>query len=260
MEIENLNEGQPVDTSTEVNTAPEENNASTGESKETAEQTSETLYAGKYKSVEDLEKGYRESTKYARELGAKVKGLEDSIPKAPENYEFDFSNVEGLEGVQITPEDEDIAAMIPVFKELNLNQDQASKLVSAHLKNMASLAETDDQIKEKLGDNADFIIGKLQEYTNGLPESDQMILQSLADSSAGIDFLFRHLIGQGEMPTPGVQNNVGSSQKTAAQLEAEAFEFRKNNAASIGFNATQQKQYNDMMRAAVIARQNEMRK
>ncbi len=250
METENLNEGQPADVSNDTTSAPTDN-TSAGESN-----NNQTLLAGKYKSVEELERGYRESTKYARELGTKIKDMEGAAPKAPENYEFDFNNVEGLEGVEISVDDPDMKAMIPVFKELNLSQDQASRLVEAHLKNMASLAESNDQIKEKLGPQANTIISKLQEFTDKLPPEDQQILQSLADTSAGIDFLYRHLVG-GELSTPGLQNNSGTPQKSAAELKADAFKFKADNAKSIGFDRTQQEQYQKMMRAALVAEENE---
>lgn len=252
MEIENLNEGQPAEMSNDTTTAPTDNTS--------AEESNnnQTLLAGKYKSVEELEKGYRESTKYARELGTKIKDMESATPKAPEKYEFNFNDIEGLEGVEISIDDPELKAIIPVFKELNLSQDQASKLIEAHLKNRLSLAESNDQIREKLGSQADIIINKLQEFTNKLPLEDQQIIQSLADTSAGIDFLYRHLVG-GELSTPGLQNNNGTPQKSAAELKADAFKFKADNIKSIGFDRTQQEQYQQMMRAALIAEENEVK-
>lgn len=258
METENLNEGQPADNSNESSSAPTDN-TSAGESNNNNDNNNQgdTLYAGKYKSVEDLEKGYKESTKYARELNSKLKDAESSVPKAPENYEFDFKEVEGLEDVEISVDDPDMKAMIPVFKELNLSQEQASRLVEAHLKSMASLAESNDEIKEKLGENGTTVIAKLQEFTDKLPHDDQLIMQSLADTSAGIDFLYRHLIG-GELSTPGLQNNGGGGEvKSAAELKTEAFKFKKDNERSIGSDKTKQDHYKNLLRTALIAEGNE---
>tara|TARA_R110000822_G_scaffold20601_2_gene65895 strand:+ start:1987 stop:2757 length:771 start_codon:yes stop_codon:yes gene_type:complete len=251
MDPENNNEGQPADTSVDVSTAPEDN-SSEGETNTT---TPETLLAGKYKSVEDLEKGYRESTKYSRELNDKVKTLEGAVPTAPEEYEFNFKEIEGLEDVEIKADDPDMKAMLPVFKELNLTNDQANRLVQAHLQSMASLSETPEQIKEGLGSEADTIVTKLQDFTNGLPLADQQIMQALSDTSAGVDFLYRHLIG-GELPTPGLSEG-GSTSVSSTELFKTASDFKTARSASIGFNASEQKEYSRLMRTAIIAEENE---
>lgn len=247
MELEN-NDGQPADTSVEVDTAPEDN-SSEGDS-------TPTLLAGKYKSVEDLEKGYRESTKYSRDLSSKVKNLESAMPKAPDTYEFSFKDVEGLENVEISNDDPDMAAMLPVFKELNLTNEQANRLVQAHIKTMAELSETPEKIKEKLGSNADVIVTKLQEFTNSLPEEDQLIMQALSDTSAGVDFLYRHLIG-GELPTPGPAQEGSSAAQSSAELYKIAFDFKKDRAKSIGFSRNEQDEYSKLLRTALVAEQNE---
>lgn len=251
MDLENS--GQPEDVSSDAPTAPEDNSATPPPEKE---ESTPTLLAGKYKSVEDLEKGYRESTKYGRELNDKVKNLEGAVPKAPDAYEFSFKDVEGLEDIEVSAEDPDMAAMLPVFKELNLTNDQANRLVQAHIKTMADLAESPEQIREQLGSTADVVITKLQEFTNTLPEKDQMIMQALSDTSAGVDFLYRHLIG-GELPTPGPTQDGGEAPKSSAELFKEAADFKKDRAKSIGFSKSEQTRYSELMRTALIAEDNE---
>lgn len=253
MDLENQNDGQPADTSTDASTAPE-NNATPEEN--TPPKAEETLLAGKYKAVEDLEKGYKESTKYGREQAAKVKALESSVPKAPENYEFNFEGVEGLEGVELSASDPDIAGMLPVFKELNLTNEQASKLIEAHWKNMASLTETPEQIKAKLGSNADVIVTKLQEFSDGLPLEDQQIVQNLTDTAEGTDFLYRHLIG-GELPTPGPIGDNSAAPVSSAELLTKAFNYKKEKARSLGHSPSEQAEYKKLMHAAIIAEENE---
>jgi len=251
MDLEN-NDSQPADTSTDGSIAPEDNSS---KGNDTAPTTPE-LYAGKYKSVEDLEKGYRESTKYGRDLNDKVKNLESSIPVAPKNYEFNFKEIEGLENVELTNEDPDIAAMLPVFKELNLTNDQANKLVQAHLKNITTLAESPEQIKEKLGINADVVVTKLQEFTSKLPEQDQLVMQALSDTSAGVDFLYRHLIG-GELPTPGPAQDGSNVPQSSAELYKIAFDFKKDRSRSIGYSKNEQNEYSKLLRTALVAEENE---
>lgn len=74
------------------------------------------LFAGKFKSAEELEKGYKEA----------VQKLTEKTPSAPESYEFDFSGHDVLKDFEIDfstdPEWQDVA---PAFKEANITQDQA---------------------------------------------------------------------------------------------------------------------------------------
>ena len=61
---------------------------------------------------------------------------------------FDFSKIEDLKDVTIDPEAPDLAPMIPVFKELNLSQEQVGKLAEAWVRTQSSLAPTPEKIKE----------------------------------------------------------------------------------------------------------------
>ena len=256
-ELENqADQGQPVSPASSGTSAPSSNETPAAPAAGEAPTVPEKVYAGKYKTVDDLEKGYKETSKYAREQAALAKSLETQIPKAPEKYAFDFSAVKGLEGVKLDETDPDMVGMIPVFKELNLTQDQASRLVAAHLQNMASLTPTPEQIKEKLGANSEVIIGRLQTFTNKLPLEDQKVLQALSDTPEGIDFLYRHLVGQ-ELPTPAQGGQSGAAPKTASELKAEAFKYKVDNARSIGFDKGQQDQYSKLMHVALIAEENE---
>lgn len=257
-EIENqADQGQPVSQSNSATSAPSSNEPSAAPAVgEPPAATPEKVYAGKYKTVDDLEKGYKETSKYAREQAALAKELQGKIPTAPEKYAFDFSAIKGLEGVKLDETDPDMVGMIPVFKELNLTQDQASKLVAAHLQNMASLTPTPEQIKEKLGPNSEAIIGRLQTFTNKLPLEDQKVLQALSDTPEGIDFLYRHLVGQ-ELPTPAQGGASGAALKSAAELKTEAFKYKADNSRSIGFDKGQQDQYSKLMRVALAAEENE---
>lgn len=249
-------QGQPASQTNSSTSAPSSNETPAAPAAGETPAVPEKVYAGKYKTVEDLEKGYKETSKYAREQAALAKNLETQIPKAPEKYAFDFSAIKGLEGVKLDETDPDMVGMIPVFKELNLSQDQASRLVAAHLQNMASLTPTVEQIKEGLGPNAEVIIGRLQTYTNKLPLEDQKVLQALSDTPEGIDFLYRHLVGQ-ELPTPAQGGASGATPKSAAELKSEAFKYKADNSKSIGFDKTQQDQYAKLMKIALVAEENE---
>jgi hypothetical protein len=261
-ELENqADQGQPASPANSGAAAPSSNENPTGgeaPAKPAGEAPAapEKVYAGKYKTVDDLEKGYKETSKYAREQAALAKSLEAQIPKAPEKYSFDFSAVKGLEGVKLDETDPDMVGMIPIFKELNLSQDQASRLVAAHLQNMASLTPTAEQIKEGLGVNADAILSRWQAAVYKMPIEDQKIAQALSDTPEGIDFLYRYMVGT-ELPTPPQGGSSGAAPKSAAELKSEAFKYKADNSRSIGFDKGQQDQYAKLMKIALTAEENE---
>lgn len=219
----------------------------------------EKLYAGKYKSVNELEKGYKETTKYTRELNEEIKTLKDSIPQAPEEYNLDFKDVQGFENVNVSAEDPDIKPMLPVFKELNLSQDQVSRIIQEYVTTMQDLSESEDQIKENLGSEANTMLNDLQKFTNKLPVEDQQIMASLSDTSAGIDFLHRYLIGK-DLKIPGVQNNSNEPTMTSSELFEQAGKFKDDNKNAIGFNTDLQNKYNKMMERAILLEEKENKK
>ena len=257
LENQGQEQGQPASQTNSSTTAPSQN--PTGNSEGNANQNppeGEKLFAGKYKSVEDLEKGYKESSKYAREQAAALKDLQNKMPKAPEKYVFDFSKVEGMQDATLDENAPDLAPLIPVFKELNLGQEQVDKLVQTWIKTQQSLLLTKDQIKEGLGGNADVILSRLQAHTDKLPLEDQQIISMLSDDPKVIDFMYRHLVGE-ELPVPANTGNSGAAPKSAADLKAEAFKYKADNAKSIGWDKGQQDTYTKMMHAALAAEERE---
>lgn len=258
LENQGQEQGQPASQTNSSTTAPSQN--PTGNSEGTPNpnqsQQGEKLFAGKYKSAEDLEKGYGEATKFGREQAALVKDLQSKMPKAPDKYTFDFSKIEDLKDVTIDPESPDLAPMIPVFKELNLSQEQVSRLAEAWTRTQASLAPTAEQIKEGLGPNAGVILSRLQAHTDKLPLEDQQIISSLSNDPKVIDFMYRHFVGE-ELPVPANAGGGGAPAKSAADLKSEAFKYKADNARSIGWDKGQQETYTKMMNAALLAEENE---
>lgn len=255
LENQGQEQGQPASQTDSSTTAPSQNPNGNSEGNANPPE-SEKLFAGKYKSVEELEKGYKESTKYGREQASALKDLQNKLPKAPEKYVFDFSKVEGMQDATLDENAPDLAPLIPVFKELNLGQEQVDKLVQTWIKTQQSLLPTKDQIKEGLGGNADVILSRLQAHTDKLPLEDQQIISMLSDDPKVIDFMYRHLVGE-ELPVPASAGGGGEAPRSAAELKAEAFKFKADNARSIGWDKGQQEKYTQMMHSALAAEERE---
>lgn len=259
-------QGQPASQANSSTPAPSQNPSGTpGENQQPPagqlgtqqQQQGEKLFAGKYKTPEDLEKGYNESTKYAREQAALVKDLQGKLPKAPDKYVFDYSKVPEMQNSTLDESSPDLAPLIPVFKELNLNQEQVDKLVQTWVKTQQSLLLTKDQIMEGLGANASVIQTRLQEYTNKLPAEDQQIVSMLSDDPKVIDFMYRHLVGEEQQIPAAGQGGSSAPTKTAAELKTEAFKYKSENANSIGWDKGQQDTYQKMLNVALLAEDNE---
>lgn len=257
LENQGQEQGQPASQTNSSTTAPSQN--LTGNSEGNANQNppeGEKLFAGKYKSVEDLEKGYKESSKYAREQAAALKDLQNKMPKAPEKYAFDFSKTEDLKDVTLGEDSPDFKPLLDVFKKHNLSQETVDEIVQTHLRTQASLVPTKEQVKEGLGANADVILTRLQAHTDKLPLEDQQVISMLSDDPKIIDFMYRHLVGE-ELPVPANAGGGGEAPKSAAELKAEAFKYKADNAKSIGWDKGQQEKYTQMMHTALAAEERE---
>lgn len=257
LENQGQEQGQPASQTNSSTTAPSQN--PTGNSEGNANQNppeGEKLFAGKYKSVEELEKGYKESTKYGRDQASALKDLQNKMPKAPEKYAFDFSKTEDLKDVTLGTDSPDFKPLLDVFKKHNLSQETVDEIVQTHLRTQASLVPTKEQVKEGLGGNADVILSRLQAHTDKLPLEDQQIISSLSDDPKVIDFMYRHLVGE-ELPVPANAGGGGEAPKSAADLKAEAFKYKADNARSIGWDKSQQDKYTQMMHAALAAEERE---
>ena len=216
------------------------------------ENTQPTLFAGKYKTAEDLERGYNESGKYIRDLTTKVKDYETKIPKAPENCAFDFSQDQDLKDLNLA-EDEQVKKMLPIFKELNISQEQANKLVSEFIRTSLVPAPTPEDFKKALGSEADVKIGRLQLFNSNLPPKDQEVFKRLAENPESVEFLYRYILPKEDATVP-VGGNTVASGKSAAQLYEEAFSYRDEKTKNSLFFSDEQTIYTQMLEAASAAK------
>ena len=213
----------------------------------TGNENGQPLFAGKYKTPEELEKGYNESGKYIRDLTTKLKDYETKIPKAPEAYQFDFSANEELKSFNVA-EDEQLKSMMPVFKELGLSQDQASKLVENFLKTSITPAPTAEDFKKVLGADAEIKIGRLQVLNSSLPEKDQQIFQSLVGDPQTVDFLYRYILPKNEdSSVPVAPTNNFSSGESSTALYQKAYDFKDKAGSSFALDISAQKEYERLM-------------
>ena len=169
---------------------------------------SEVLYAGKYKSVEALEKGYRELSKH----------LHETRPQAPESYDFSFIEAH-VDGANLQ-EDPLVTALAPVMQAHHITQQQAEALFATYLETVQAQLPDVTVEKEKLGPQADTILsqldGFLQRYCNA-PE--HAMAAQLATTADGVRLLHKLARLSGEKPLPA---NAQATAHTADDLRSKA--------------------------------------
>jgi len=158
------------------------------------------LYAGKYKSVDDLEKGYKEA----------VQKLTEKQPQAPEEYNFDFTDDEDfkefshLEPNLALNDDPYVQEIAPVLKKHNISQEAASDIAKAYLKTeLSGLGDTGEEMK-KLGDNGQQIIKDVNTFVGkNFSQEEQKIAEQIGQSAEGVKFLHKLSKMSGEKTIPG---------------------------------------------------------
>lgn len=169
------------------------------------------LYVGKYKTVEDLEKGYKELSGKVREL-----------PKSPDKYEFDFKEHENLDLREVDLTDDPLMDIMgPLFKESNVSQEVAQRLVEGYLGyEMGKQESKEDMLKAVGGDAA---VAEIQAFVNrNIPDDLKSVAVSLGSSSDGLKFM--HALAQQHTTPASLSNNTPVN---AGELRIQANEIRK---------------------------------
>lgn len=208
----------------------------------------ETLFAGKYKTLEEFEKGHKELEKAYR----------SKAPEVPDEYNIDLTTDETLieefgEDMvnEFNPaEDPRFEQMKDVFKEAGLTQDQVSALVKAQIRFDASIAPDLEAEARALGDQRDIMIANANHFVQKhLNAEEQEIAKTLGQSAAGVKFLHKLSQMTGEKPVPAKVDNIDAG-PTSAELKAQAFDF-KASVDNFDTNRAAQAKYDAMLTSAL---------
>lgn len=193
--------------------------------------SNDIVYAGKFKSAEALETSYLHLQKKLGEMSSR-------LPKAPEEYTFDFSESEDFKATGINLEEDPIyAAMVPVFKETNLTQDQANLLMNTYFKGQAEFVKNNQRVveaeKAKLEDydgKNSYIISKLNE----LLSEDQASAIAAGESYKaayveGMNNLLRHMTKADVKEDIPESSMATVSKETSAELKKQARQIKEDN-------------------------------
>lgn len=159
----------------------------------------ETLYANKYKSISELEKGYNN-------LQSKL----GNFTGAPEQYEAN-------EGVEISEDNPLFGKLQEIGKDIGLNNDGFNALVQMYNDSMEEQqAMYDEQAKEemaKLGDNANERIQNIADWTKAnLSEAEQAVVDRISTDAETVQFI-ESMIARSKPQGVAQDNQVANAQK-----------------------------------------------
>lgn len=208
----------------EVMTAPTEAQAPVTEATSASE--TERLYANKYKSIDELEKGYLNIQSKMGELGSR-------LPKAPDEYQFDFAKNEVLQRLKYNmTEDPIFQAMIPVFKENNITQATAENLMNAFIDQAYGGLRTPEEELADLGEGGQEIIDGINKRLGDLlSEEEYKIADGWSRTASEVrvlDKLLRHMTSADadrRIPVEA-QNTVG--REASGELKIQAMQLKSN--------------------------------
>lgn len=195
----------------------------------------EKLFAGKYKTPEDLEKGYKELSKKVRENKVEV----------PDEY-----NLEKLEGV-FEADDPMLTKYLGKFKELGLSQDQAEHILAEYGADMIGQKIDPEAELAKLGNEGKSIIGEIESFVakqgSNFSDSEKQILASMTSTAEGVR-AFHKLVSMTK--TQNIPSDVDSlPAESKAELQEQASKLRQD--PNFFSKPDLQQKYNELMRRSV---------
>lgn len=211
----------------EVPTGEENTEAVETASEESPEQE---LVFGKYKDIDAAQDAFKtlesENGRLRREKS----------PTAPDEYAFDFADdadVKDIYGEHDFSNDPMAQAILPVFKEANLTQDQANAVIKAYgLHEKSKMVDFDAEVAKV--DGGMETVSQVESFVQkNFTSSEQGILASIATSAEGLMFIKNHMMKAKAMPGTEVNTVTESSD----DLIAKAMEIKKSDNFSMNTNA-----------------------
>ncbi len=208
---------------------------------------SEKLYAGKYKTPEELEKGYNNAV-------SEWNKAKEAIPKAPEKYNTDYSKHEIL-GKELKADDPLLNKLGPIFKEHNLSQSQVDGIIGGFFKEIRGIMPAYDPQAEikKLGDSSHEVLNKLAssalDKNIAGNESEQKIFKSWCSSADECNYMIKLLGLKGSKNIPGNEtSSSGSSSQSVAEAKQAWTDYREKHNNRIGADTEITKEYERLRR------------
>lgn len=204
------------------------------------------LYLGKYKTLPDVFKGYKELT-------AKLREKTPEPPEKPGDYAFEFQ-ADGLKDYKIPADDPEWGELAPVFHQARLSNEQAQAVVEAAITRRIREADKGrEAARQELGSDADKIVADVSGYGAKLqnPEFNNLAILAGTDGKA-LRALHALIAATKDKPTPA-RPGMAAPGKTAEEWQAEAVSFRRKHQEAGTMNAARSAEYDAMMLKSIQA-------
>lgn len=206
---------------------------------ESTEQANDSLIFGKFKSIDEAEKGYNSATTKLQEQGATINSLKASLPTpvADDYFEKDKwdRTVKSWKESNVIPKEINLDINDPIvsnlaagLKKAKVSEGQVKEIFeSAITAQLDTVAKARESVKESLGAEGIQKKERLLNFSNQLTESDKKIFDKYVQdpflSKEEVDFFERVILGD------RMDNNINTKnvepEKSFEDFKAEAFEY-----------------------------------
>lgn len=219
------------------------------------------LLFGKFKSIDDAQKGYKSAEAKIREQGSEINKFKEELEKykpmeeiTPEAWS---QKVESWKQDKSLPGDLNYDASIPEidmllhgFKTAGLSESQAKQMLAGAVQRQIQMVqEKQESIKKDLGEEGMKKLSSLQEFANKLQPQDKTVLASLFTfpyvEKEQVDLMYRLLCNQSEKSIP-TNTSPASTQKNPEDIYNAIRDFRKTHSTRIDMDPSLQKQEMDL--------------
>lgn len=180
-----------------------------------------------------------------------------AAPKAPDQWDFSAVKLEKFPEAKVDMEDTTAKVMMPLMQKAGLSQEQANILAAGWLEMELSGAIDPQKELAALGREGQAMINNVADIAKTAPKDLQADIEALTTTAAGIRVL--HWALQGKVEGKISAEIANRPVQSAVELKAAAFKYKEDNAKTIESDPAQQRQYRDMLSAAMAAEETEKR-
>ena len=220
-----------------------------------------SLLFGKYKSMEDAQKGYQSAEAKIREQGTELNKIKEQLTqyKPMEDYSEEtwVSKIEAWKEDKSLPAEmtydpaiPEINMLLKGFEKAGISEKQAKEILAGAVERQISLVnERKETIVQELGADGIKKVEALNQFGARLSKEDAAIFESLFAfpyvESAQVDLMHRLLCGGGEKQIP-VNTQPAPVIKSSVDIYKDIMAFQQENKTTLPMDTKQQHRLSEM--------------
>ena len=223
--------------------------------------TDSSLLFGKYKSMEDAQKGYQSAEAKIREQGTELNKVKDQLDQYKPME--DYSTETWAKKIEAWKEDKSLPAemtydpsipeinmLIKGFEKAGISEKQAKEILTGAVERQVALVnERKESIMQELGVEGIKKVEALNQFGAKLSKEDAAIFESLFAfpyvESSQVDLMHRLLCGGGEKPIP-VNTQPAPTIKSSVDIYKDIMSFQQENKTTLPMDIKQQQRLSEM--------------